>query len=82
MIIHTSEHRSGILVVHKDILTAKSGWFKAALSEAWGRNAQSVNDNPASPKVYVMDLQFDRVMHMALPVIRVSSPTLHSTNRY
>lgn len=71
VIIHMSRHAGGILVVHKDVLVSNSRYFKAALSEAWGRSARPLTAGATAPVVYEMDLLFDPDACLALPVIRV-----------
>jgi hypothetical protein len=70
VIFHTSDQRSGVFVLHKHVLAAESPYFRAMLSEEWGRTARV---GPAGTlPVFEMDLRLDLQEGFALRVLRVS----------
>ena len=72
VIIRTSEHPSGIFVVHKDVLASKSSYLSACLSDK--RNATraettvGLNEGNAS---HVLSLFFDQETSMSLLTAKV-----------
>jgi hypothetical protein len=74
VVLHTSKNPSGIFVLHKDILMARSPYFCGMLSEEWGKRPEA--RSTGSLPVFEMDLRLDCEHGYALPVLRVSDPVL------
>ena len=67
VIIRTSEHASGIFVVHKDVLVKHSPVLAAILPPRWNK-PRSVPKNASgeSLEIYELDLYFDRETKLCL----------------
>ena len=67
VIIRTSEHVSGIFVVHKDVLVKHSPVLAAILSQRWNK-PRSVPKNASgeSLEIYELDRYFDRETKLCL----------------
>ena len=67
VIIRTSQHPSGIFVVHKHVLSAQSPVLAAILSTKWSKSrVVPVTKSSKTIEIYELDLYFDRETKLCL----------------
>lgn len=75
VIIQTSAHPSGILVIHSKIICAASDFFQAMLKgNGWSKPRTIINSNGNEQEVWHLHMYFDRELKLFLVTDKVFSP--------
>ena len=75
VIIQVSQHPSGIFLVHSDVLSEGSEYFRALLSHGWSCSQLLRTEDGETKRLWHLQMFFDREQKMCLLTDNVSSLT-------